>query len=157
MDRKPSYQAVISIEPFCIKEYKNFDSAFQVNPLVVIKKMYIKTVNHSIDSYEIFNYGLFSNKFKSQFESSFILDNWSIEEIYEGYFHGYQKDGKTGSIRFSAWNEFIFADPSGEIRRIHFASPDEGLKQLLVLSEYNSWAGFFADNKRIDYHKELKA
>ncbi|MBN1188103.1 MAG: hypothetical protein JXB49_37860 [Bacteroidales bacterium] len=150
MERKPIYQAVISLKPFLFKEYKDFKSAKVVDSLIIIKKMYKRThVTSAGNEYDIFNYSLHSDtEFMSK---SFYIRKWSIEDIYEGYW-GYwervEKDGPKYSI-WDVWNDYSFADPNGELRRKSFRNPENAIKYLISISIYKDWADFGSQNNDI--------
>ena len=134
MDKKPIYQAVISLEPFLLKEYKDFKSACQIDCIFIIKKMCIEThTTYSGNKYEIYNYSFLDKKNKG---ISFTIRKWSIVEIYDGYFGSQEKKS---SIRWSAWNDYLICDPDGELRRIKFATPQEAIENLELFSRYQNW------------------
>lgn len=143
INRKPIYQAVVSIEPFSVKEYKNFGSAKNVSCILIIKKIYAgKHTTMYGNDYEIFNYS-FHIDFE-QTTTSFSINNWSIEDIYEGYCGAKHRleEGNIEVTTFESWNDYMLCDPSGELRKLSFSHPKDALKKLQVISRYNNWADF---------------
>lgn len=131
MDRKPIYQAVVSIEPYTIREFKDFESAREMSCILIIKKIYIgKHTTRYGNDYDNFNYTFHIDL--DNISTSFSINNWSIEEIHEGYCgtkHRVEK-GDINVTAFDSWNDFVLSDPDGEVRTIYFRQPENALKKI---------------------------
>lgn len=139
MERKPIYQAVISLEPFTIKEFKDFKSARKVESYAIIKKTFkqLHTTSYG-NEYEIFNYSFLN--IVEDLTKPLIVNNWGIEDIYEGYFAVKKELTDTGeSVWWGASNIYSISDPNGELRTKSFASPEEAVENLIVFSKYQNW------------------
>lgn len=143
MERKPFYQAVISLEPFLVKEFKDFESAKKVGCIPIIKKIYAgKHTTRYGNDYEKFNY-TFHVDFE-QITTSFSINNWSIEDVHEGYC-GAKHRVEKGNIKvtiFESWNDYSISDPNGELRIKSFLTPKEAMINLVIFSKYDNWAEY---------------
>lgn len=142
MERNPIYLAVISIEPYVAKEYKNFKSAKQVESLAIIKKVFKGMhITFSRNEYEMFNYS-FLNVVES-LPKPFIINEWSIEDVYEVYWDCKRSVTDTyTSENWDTWNDYKISDPNGELRTKSYHDPESAIKDLILFSKYQNWAEY---------------
>jgi len=143
MERKPIYLAVTSIEPFIAKEFKDFKSAKKVESFAIIKKTFKRIhTTYSGNEYAIFNYSFLN--VVEDLTKPFIINNWSIEDVYDGYFDS-KKSVENGHIEvtsWNTWNDYKISDPNGELRTKYFESPEEAINNLVLFSKYRNWEDY---------------
>lgn len=141
MERKPIYQAVVSIEPLVVREFISFESAQKRDCIVLIKKSFggiYKT--HSGREYDLYNYSFLDRKSIGDKSITYGIENWNIEDIYQGHYGEVVTSAvDLELIDWAVGNYYIISDQNGEVRKISFESPEEALKYLRFLSKHNTW------------------
>jgi len=143
MERKPIFQAVISLKPFFVKEFKDFKSANNIDSLFIVKKMYKQThITRNGNEYDMYNYSLHGDN--ELITKSLFIRKWSIEDIYEGYW-SYSELVEKGNIKvttWGTWNDYLISDPNGELRKKSFKDLEEAIKSLILFSKYKNWENY---------------
>jgi hypothetical protein len=141
MERKPIYQAVVTIDPYFVREFKDFESAKKIDSEIIIRKMFYKTyLTTARREHDLYNYYLLDNKSDKEDEIIFSINDWNIEEIYPGYFGAIQERPETFS--YAVRNNYILSDRNGEIREEPFMLPEYALKFLKLISKFLTWSEY---------------
>jgi hypothetical protein len=135
MKKKDIFLAVLSIEPYLVSEYIDFESACRVDCLFIIKKVFVRihTTKYGNDS-QIFNFSFLG---KNQVDYPIEKDGWRIEEISNGYFGPNKKQNVSN---WDVYNDYLISDPNGELRKIKFSNPKDAIIDLVAFSKFPSWS-----------------
>jgi hypothetical protein len=149
MERKPIYQSVVSLEPLVIREFISFKKAQQIDSIAIIKKEFREIYKtHFGREHDLYNYFFLERKSFEEENITYCIENWSIEDIYEGHFgEVVSREENYESIDWAVGNYYIICDQNGEVRKISFESPEEALIYLRLLSKYKGWAEFDLEKK----------